>query len=222
MSALLAGIACAASLVVPALGSVQAQAVDDEEIPGRPRRYAWGESRSADATRSDAPAVHRFARIFGGVGVGGSLRLVYDPDSLSQDLGGPLYLQARVAYFLEGEGDFQHGVGLGLATNLTIDPPNPDVANGFYELGQWTLAPSYMLRFWVDDALQVMGSFGVPLALSMLYQSIGLEVGGGVVYKFLAGFGVFAHATFSLYFASFVQPLLSFDAGVALDYEILP
>ncbi|MBX7195913.1 MAG: hypothetical protein K1X94_27915 [Sandaracinaceae bacterium] len=196
------------------------ESVDDEAVPTQ-GRYAWGQGGPSEAA-SSGPAVHRFARIFGSLGAGGSLRLFYDPDTLHQDLAAPAYLQLRAGYFFEGDGDLQHGVGLGVATNVTPDPTDLAYADGFLELGQWTLAPTYFLRIWVSDDLQVLGSFGVPIGLSGTYQTVGLELAGGVVYKFLAGFGIYAHITFSTYFASFVQPMLSGDAGLVLDYEVLP
>jgi hypothetical protein len=195
----------------------------DEEIPGQTRRYAWGEGGHAPG--SAQPATHRYARIFASVGGGVSLRLYYDDRSpaeggLGQALLAPAYLQLRGAYFLEGDGDLQHGVGLGISTTLMDDPPSYDV--GFFALTQWTLAPTYFLRVWLGDETQLMGHVGLPIALSSSYQSLGVEVGFGMLYKFLSGFGVYAQLTASLYFASFPQPLISLDAGIAIDYEVLP
>lgn len=194
---------------------------EDEVVPGQGQRYAWG-SGGADSSSVSVPAAHRFSQIFGSIGAGASLRLYYDPDVLRQDLAAPVYLQLRLGYFFEGDGDLQHGVGLGLAPNVTIDPPDPSVADGFLEFGQWTLAPTYFLRIWIDDAFQVLASFGVPIGLSGTYQTFGLELAGGIIYEFLAGFGIYAHVTVSTYFASFVQPLLSGDLGLVFDYEVLP
>ena len=223
-SLLAAALLALATLATPLLAQAQAEprTPADEEVPGQRTRYAWGEGGAAQGGAESGPAVRRYARIYGAIGAGASLRLFYDPDTLSQDLLAPVYLQLRGAYFLETDGDLQHGIGLGIATNLTIDPPNPDVANGFYELGQWTLAPAYFLRIWVDDALQLLASFAVPFGLSGSYNTVGLELAFGLVYKFLAGFGIYAQLTFSTYFASFVQPMLSLDAGLVFDYEVLP
>jgi hypothetical protein len=198
------------------------ESLDDEAVPGQGRGgYAWGQGGS-DGSQPSGPETHRFSRVFGSLGAGASLRLFYDPDALRQDLAGPVYLQLRVGYFFEGEGDLQHGLGLGISPNVTADPTDLSYADGFLEFGQWTLAPSYLLRAWLSDEVQILASFGVPFGLSGTYQSLGLELAGGFVYKFLAGLGVYAHVTFSTYFASFVQPMLSADAGVVLDYEVLP
>ncbi len=193
---------------------------DEEVVPGQGPRYAWGEG-NAEAGPA-RPAARRFARIFGTLGAGASIRLFYDPDVLRQELLAPVYLQVRAGYFFEGDGDLQHGVGLGIATNLTLDPPDESIADGFLAAGQWTIAPSYFLRVWLADEVQILGSFGVPIGLSGTYQTFGLELAGGIVYKFLAGVGIYAHITLSTYFASFVQPLLSGDLGIVLDYEVLP
>lgn len=222
-----AALLALATLVTPALSSAQ-QASEgdprtpaDEEVPGSRTRYAWGEGASS-GTAPSGPAARRFARIFGSVGAGASLRLYYDPDpsNLGQDLLAPVYAQLRGGYFLESEGDLQHGFGLGIATNLTPDPLN--IETGFYSLGQWTFAPSYFLRVWFAEEVQLLASFGVPIGISGDYQSIGLELSIGVIYKFLAGFGIYAQVTPSLYFAAFVQPLLSLDIGLVFDYEVLP
>lgn len=218
--ALLASILAAAPSVTLAQDEPSTPA--DEEIPGQTRRYAWG---AGDGGGTAQAAVHRFARIFASLGVGISTRLYYDErppgeGGLGQALIAPAYLQLRGGYFLEGDGDFQHGIGLGIATNLMDDPPNYDV--GFFAMTQWTLAPTYLLRIWLGDEAQLMAHVGLPIALSGSYQSIGLELGVGILYKFLAGFGLYAQLTASGYFASFFQPLISLDGGVAIDYEMLP
>jgi len=223
---LLALLSLALSSIALTSSSTRAQStpdesLDEEAVPGQGRRYAWGEGGEQGGGGSEA-ATHRFSQIFGAVGAGTSIRLYYDPDVLRQDFLAPAYLQLRLGYFFEGDGDLQHGVGLGIATNLQIDPPDPSVADGFLEAGQWTLAPSYFLRVWISDAFQILGSFGVPIGLSGTYQTFGLELAGGVIYEFLAGFGIYAHITFSTYFASFVQPLVSGDLGLVFDYEVLP
>lgn len=215
-------LAVGGGLVAP--GAVRAQSTpdesrDDEVVPTQGREYAWGERERARGP--SAPAVHRDAFVYGTLGVGGTLRLYYD-EALHQGLAAPVYLQLRGAYFFEGSGDFQHGIGLGIATNLTADPTDLDVLDGFLELGQWTLAPSYFLRIWLSDAFQLMGHFGVPVGLSSSYQAFGLELGVGGMYKFLSGFGIYLQAVFSTYFATFAQPMLSADAGFVFDFEVLP
>lgn len=192
-------------------------AVPDQEAGGG---YAWEEGGDLPPVASSA--AHRDAFVWGTIGAGGTMRLYYDPDLLHQDIAAPVYLQLRGAYFFDGEGDLQHGVGLGIATNLTPDPTDLAVADGFYELGQWTFAPSYFLRVWIDDALQVQAHVGLPLGLSGAYQTVGVELGGGVQYKFLSGFGIYADVLFSTYFALFAQPMLSADLGLVFDYEVLP
>lgn len=196
------------------------ESLDHEVVPGQ-GGYAWG-SGGESAQGPAGPARRRFAQIFGAIGAGASMRLYYDPDVLRQDFLAPVYLQLRAGYFLEGEGDLQHGFGLGIASNLTIDPPDPAVADGFLEFGQWTFAPSYYLRVWLSDQLQILASVGVPIGVSGTYQTVGLELAGGLVFKFLAGLGIYADITVSTYFAQFVQPLLSGDLGLWLEYEVLP
>lgn len=203
----------------------EATAPSDREVAGQARQgYAWGGSEEGPSGPA-APPSHRYARIFASLGAGISFRLYYDDyppqnGGLGQSPIAPAYLQLRGAYFFEGDGDFQHGVGLGLATNLMADPPEYEV--GFNALAQWTLAPTYSVRYWAADEVQLIGSFGVPFALSNIYQSIGLELTLGGIFKIFSGAGLYANVVVSTYFASFVNPLISLDAGLVFDYELLP
>jgi hypothetical protein len=198
----------------------------EQEVAGQARTgYAWGEGEEAQASGPAAPPAHRYARIFASLGAGISFRLYYDDyppanGGLGQDPIAPAYLQLRGAYFFEGEGDFQHGVGLGVATNLVPDPPAYEV--GFNAFAQWTIAPTYSLRYWAADEVQLIGSFGVPFALSGDYQAIGLELTLGGIFKIFNGAGLYANVVVSTYFASFVNPLISLDGGIVFDYELLP
>ncbi|MDW8247101.1 MAG: hypothetical protein RMJ84_11035 [Sandaracinaceae bacterium] len=200
---------------VPLLAQGQSRAsIDDERIP------LFGRDSKGKEELPKAEEPPRFPQVFVSLGGGVTLRLIYDEPELYQDKMAPPYVQLRGAYFFRGAGSFQHGLGLGVATNLLPDPPNTSIAAGFNEFGQWTLAPSYFARLWLSEEAQVFGAVGVPLALSLLYQVAGLELSVGLIYKFLNGMGLYLATVPSLYFGLFVQPLVSVDAGLLIDYEI--
>jgi hypothetical protein len=215
-----------------------AQEATDEERAGHSRGgYAWGEEHHEDTgSGPSAPAVHRYGRGFLSLGAGGSVRMLqYLP--LVQDWTAPPYLQLRGGYFFDGEGMFQHGVVLGIATSMqgdgtycpTCTDPN---ALGIDPFTQWVLAPAYMLRIIPEgdlgDFFQVTGRFGVPVALG--YQTTwGLELGLGSMLKPWDGLGFYGEIALSTYFGhdatdgDTVHPLLSFEIGIMLDLpEVLP
>jgi hypothetical protein len=97
------------------------EALEEERAGGsRGGSYAWGDS-TTDVPSSSGPATHRYARIFGTVGAGVSFRILIYADALSQTEIAPAYLQLRGGYFFEGDGDIQHGIGLGISVNMTGD-----------------------------------------------------------------------------------------------------
>lgn len=212
---------------MPAWFSSHAEAQShDEEAAGHSRGgYAWGEEHHDEAA---GPTVHHYGRVFASLGVGGTVRVVQYV-SLAQDRLAPPYLQLRGGYFFEGDGMFQHGIVLGLATALAQDgtlavagPPDP---LGVTPGSQWSLAPAYMVRLIPEGDLgnwfQATGRIGIPFALGDQF-SWGWEAGLGMLIKPLEGIGIYGEIDFSMYFASDVHPLVSFEIGLAVDYEVLP
>ncbi len=198
-----------------------------EERAGRARGgYAWGESSTDDVPTTSGASAHRFGRVFGTVGAGATVRILeYQP--LAQSRIAPPYLQLRAGYFFEGDGDVQHGIGLGIATNLTIDggADTGDSINGLDPLTAWTFAPQYLLRGWFGDWFQLIGRVGVAVTASAL-PNWGFEVGVHPLLKILSGFGFYVDVSFSMYFSGEpsyeIHPLISFEGGLAFDYELLP
>lgn len=212
---------------------VCAQAQDDER-PGDARGddgYAWGESGgggSTGAQRGDDPL-----RVQGFAGAGIGFRLVRNLDSpFSQEFNTPAYFDFGAAVFLPG-GDFRHGVSLFASTNL-IDGANSGVPAG----QQWSIAPGYsfLIPFqrvldMEHDMLQLHGRVAIPLVFGSslgggdgVNFTTGLELGVGLQFKFLAGLGVYLEAQGDLYYGSndTVHPTISVDAGLMIDYEVLP
>ena len=227
---------------MPGLAPAPAEAQDatplEQEEAGRSRGgYAWGEGPSEEASTEQAPAHHRYGHVFASLGFGGTIRLLAHADVCDPGAPGregcrfsPPYLQLRGGWLFEGDGEIQHGVGLGVATNLTPDGTAGEGIDGF---GQWTLTPTYFFRYWFDSWFQLMAHFGVPLAVSAVsgftVQSRtdfnwGLELQLGVVFKFLTGLGAYAAGNVASYFAGdgSVWPTLSGEVGMVFEYEVLP
>lgn len=251
-------LALAAMLLAPAPVAHAQPSEEGDHVelpPGHPDAnagsYAWEAGGGVDPSLP-TPATHRFARLFLSVGVGITFRTLIYVDTLGHDPGGlaPLYLQLRGAYFFEGDGDFQHGIGLGIASNLGDDPPGsvfeggtPSVVNqvecdrlrsvgagdgseactpaGIALMTAWTLVPGYHVRFWLDDWFQLAGRIGFGVTAAEL-PNVGFELGVGAIAKIFAGLGLYAEVSFSTYFAAETHPLVSLEGGVVIDYELLP
>jgi hypothetical protein len=214
---------------------VEGETIEREEA-GRSRGgYAWGEG--ASETDTDArPQFHRFGHAFVSLGAGGTVRILSYADVCDDRVPGregcrfsPPYLQLRGGWFFEGDGDIQHGVGLGVASNLS---PDGTTGLGIDPFTQWVLSPGYFFRYWFDSWFQLMAHFGVPMAISYVTgggQSStdfnwGLELQVGGVFKFLTGLGVYAAANIATWFAGtdMVWPTISFEGGLMFEYEVLP
>jgi hypothetical protein len=212
------------ALVTSALPST-ASAQDEEQAGHSRGGYAWGEEHHEE--QASGPAVHRYGRAFVSLGAGGSIRIIQYED-LVQERFAPSYLQLRGGWFFEGDGMFQHGVVLGVGTPLSGDGTE---AHGVSPFGQYSLAPSYMLRIIPDGDLgnwfQATGRIGIPLSVGEQF-SWGWEAGIGMLVKPLEGFGIYGEIGISQYFANDLEqnllqhPLLSFEIGLAVDYEVLP
>lgn len=244
----LVALVCALCALTPASAALAQPSeagdhVEEELPPGHPGRtsgggsYAWGDGGEVAPGAPARPETHRYARLFLGVGAGLSFRMLIYVDTLHHDESGlaPWYLQLRPVYFFEGDGMFQHGVGLGIAPNLTGDGlegyveaecnagliESPCTPAGIDPFTAWTFVPGYHLRVWFDDWVQLTARVGFGVTAAQL-PNVGLEVGVGAVVKFLAGLGVYAEASVNTYFAADVHPLVSLEAGMVVDYELLP
>ncbi len=214
-------IFAACALAAPALFTTTALAqTGDSESAGHSRGgYAWGEEHRDETA---APAVHRYGHGWLSLGAGGTIRIIQYETLAGTSRFAPSYLQLRGGYFFEGDGMFQHGVVLGLAAPLSGDGT---FSNGVSAFGQVSIAPSYMVRVIPDgdlgDWFSATGRIGIPLSVGEQF-SWGWEAGLGAMLKPLAGFAIYGEIDFSMYFATDYHPLLSFEIGIAMDYEVLP
>jgi hypothetical protein len=223
-----AALSILSALVAPtvhAQSAAEAEALDEERAgTSRGGSYAWGDSSTDDVPGGVAgPAVHRYARVYGTIGAGATLRILVYEVYGGTGLLAPVFLQLRGGFFFEGDGDIQHGVGLGISTNLMPDGTGDTagMVNGLDVASAWTFVPQYMLRAWFGDVFQLIGRIGPGVTASVL-PNLGFEVGATTLFKFLAGLGVYLDVSFSMYFADQVHPLVSIEGGLAFDYELLP
>lgn len=210
--------ACALLASTPLSSLAVAQSHDREEAGHSRGGYAWGEEHRDEAS---APAAHRFPRVFLSLGAGGSVRII-EYVSLGQERLAPSYLQLRGGYFFEGDGMFQHGVVLGVGTPLSGDG---SASYGVSPFGQYSLAPAYMVRFIPDgdvgNYVNATGRIGIPFSVGEQF-SWGWEAALGILVRPLAGLAFYGEIDVSMYFATDYHPLISFEIGAAIDYELLP
>ena len=210
--------------------------VEEEEVGTSRGGYAWGEAPPEEGGGGESgPVYRRYGTAFANLGFGGTIRmLVYASQCPTEDTCrfAPPYLHLAGGYMFETDSILQHGVGLGVATNLSGEGSTTE---GVDAGGQWVLTPRYYARVWLDDWFQIRGSFGVPLAISALTTGFGesagtafnwgLELQADVIFKFLTGLGVYLGVNVATWFGSDefpVWPTLSIEGGLVFDYEVLP
>ena len=157
------------------------------------------------------------ARVIWSVGIGGSLRFIRDLD-FAQDRLAPAYIDAFGAFVFEGSG-IRHGVGLDLSTNLSGDGAGRLSVDPAH---QWVLSPTYVAFIDLTSFLRVHGKAGLPFSVGPAFAP-GVDVAVGVVYRLLAGFGVYTELATGAYLGSeVVHPFVSAEVGAYFDYEVLP
>jgi hypothetical protein len=208
----------------------------DAEAPSEPSEgYAWGEGEAAHTAMPEDPL-----RIQAFVGAGAGFRFLRNlDDPFNQDFLVPPYLDFGAAIYLPG-GELRNGLGLTLSMNLMQDQGTGGAA-GVPAGQQWAIMPAYHLLIPVyrlagggPDIVQITAHLGLPIVIgsrlggtteggSTIDVSVGGELGLGVNIKFLAGLGFYLEAQVDVYGGTFdtVHPLLAFDAGFVLDYEVL-
>jgi hypothetical protein len=220
----------AAFLALFALSPVGVSAQDEEERASESGGgYAWGEG--ARAALPDDPL-----RVIATAGVGVGVRPLRNIDTpFSQDFLAPAFLDVGAAVFAPG-GDVRHGGGLVVTTGVTTDGIQ---SGGVASFTQWVLTPSYFLLVPLRrlipslgfDWVHLQGRVGLPLSFSAALGrldgvdvTVGAEVAAAVHFKFLAGLGLYLELTAAVYGGSSdtVHPVLSADAGLLFDYEVLP
>lgn len=169
---------------------------------------------AAEAGRDESPG-----RYLGSWSVGVPLRLGKNA-KFGQGVFAPASTDALGGYVFAGRARFRHGLGLGLSTNLTAD-------GGYTEpvavLDQLVVMPSYLLYWNAGPDIFGVGQLGLPI-LVRGGKSAGAEAAFALGYRWLAGFGTFARAGFDVFAgaSSTLHATVSLQAGLFLDYEVLP
>ena len=185
---------------------------DEEAAPG----YAWEEEETAGPTQP--------SRILVTLGGGSGLRLVINSDFDQQSFA-PAFIDAAGTFVFPGAARWRHGVGLTISTNITSDGSTAIGVDGF---AQWTFAPTYLAYFRFGEDWLVTAHLGVPLGISsdgeQSQDLLGVDVGAGAAFYILAGLGIYLEASASVWLGSLntIHPIVSWEGGVVIDYEVLP
>lgn len=161
------------------------------------------------------------------VGGGTSLRLSVN-DYYQQDTFAPAFVDVSAGLVLPGRGNIRHVLGLNVSTNLTGDG---SASQGVDSFEQIIVGPSYGLRLGYDEPVPdwtLLMRLTVPVTLTHEINP-GLEVGAALTYMIFAGTGLYAEAAVSTFLGGpgrssdlSVHAFASAEAGIVIDYEVLP
>ena len=141
-------------------------------------------------------------------------------EQLDQSAFAPAYVDLLGGYVLAGHGRIRHGAGLGLSLNLSEDGGFTEPVR-IYE--QFVIMPSYLMLVDLGPKLFGLGHAGIPINVHR-GTSFGFEAAFALGYHLLSGWGAFAEAGVDTFVGTgaTLDPLLSLEAGIFFDYEVLP
>jgi hypothetical protein len=201
------GQASAGAGLAPDAGSVEA----DSPLSGTPRT-------PPEIRLSPGPAY----RFFGGLALGRGVRF-NNPYRLQTELGDSAeslsvsapYTDLQLGVVFDAASTIAHGVAVHGSIALAGIP-------------QEVLSPSYVLFVRLDPRWALVGRAGLPIVIEP-DVNVGFEAGGGGVFYLTSGLGMTASLVGSLFYgaATFESsrtaiPMLSLEAGLFYDYEVLP
>jgi hypothetical protein len=206
LRALFAAVVC---LCLAQRASAQASAERELGVDGE-RPVAPIDSESA----SSAPQ-----RYLGMASVGAPLRLTKNED-YGQDTLAPAFSDLLLGYVFAARSGLRHGVGVGVSFNITDDG---GYAEPVYAGEQVALMPAYLLYADLGSDLFGLGHAGVPIVVTG-GTTAGAELGAAVGYRLLAGAGIFAELSAVVFggTGASLNPMVGLEAGLFLDYEVLP
>jgi hypothetical protein len=140
-------------------------------------------------------------------------------DEYGQDRLGASFVDLMGGYVFPG-GSYRHGVGLGVSWNIGHDG---GYEAPIYTADQWVIMPAYLGYIPLGRDALVLGHVGLPIVVSG-GSGLGLEVGAALAYHVVAGAGLFAELDVTGYAAGDAGAtlLMSMEAGILLNYEVLP
>lgn len=196
--------------------TASAQTLEDERPPG-----SDDEERAPVEDEGPPPVVMPW-RILTSLGGGATLRIVNDL-TLLQGRFGPSFLDLAASVVFPSAARWRHGATLAVSTNLNGEGPAVPDPNGVDTAAQWTFTPSYLAYFRFGEDLVLTGRLGVNLTATPYFVPGG-EVSLGATVLFTAGLGAYVELSANLAFgvSSDPTPTASAEAGLVIDYEVLP
>lgn len=209
---LVSWVALAALVRAPA--AAQAAPVAERELGVSAR----DDERPGDAEDDEEGARVDPPRYVALASAGVPLRLTVQED-FGQERLGASYIDLLAGYVLPG-GSYRHGFGLGVSWNLSHDG---GYVAPIYTGDQIVLMPAYLGYVPFSRDFVMLAHLGVPI---VVHGGVGpgLEVGSSFIFHLLAGAGIFAEVDLAAFAAgdADVSLLASVEAGIAINYEVLP
>ncbi|HET6339997.1 MAG TPA: hypothetical protein VFG30_42605 [Polyangiales bacterium] len=140
-------------------------------------------------------------------------------EEYGQDRLGASYVDLLAGYVLPGA-SYRHGFGIGVSWNLSRDG---GYVAPIYTADQIVIMPAYLGYVPLTRDFVMLAHLGVPIVVRGGVGP-GLEIGSAFLFHLLAGAGIFAEVDLTGFAAgdASVSVLASLEAGIAINYEVLP
>ena len=148
------------------------------------------------------------------------LRLTVE-DNYGQERLGATFVDLLAGYVLPGAAmSWRHGFGVGVSWNIGHDG---GYIAPIYTADQIALMPAYLGYLQLERDLILLSHVGLPIVVRGGVGP-GLELGASLLFHVFAGAGVFAELDLAGFAAgdASVSVLASLEAGIMLNYEVLP
>lgn len=188
-----------------------------DEPPSDSKGIAFDDERPDSAQDDDEPRVDP-SRYVALASAGMPLRLTVQEDYGQERLGAS-YVDLLAGYVMPG-GSYRHGFGVGVSWNLSHDG---GYVAPIYTADQIVIMPAYLAYVPLSRDFVMLGHLGVPIVVRGGVGP-GLEIGSAFLFHLLAGAGIFAEIGLTGFAAgdASVSLLASLEAGIAINYEVLP
>ena len=186
--------------------------------PAEPELQAELEAEPQPDLQAEEPALADPPRYVALASAGVPLRLTVEED-FGQERLGAAFVDLLAGYVLPG-GSYRHGFGVGVSWNLSHDG---GYVAPIYTADQIAVMPAYLGYLTLSQDFAVLGHVGVPIVVRGGVGP-GLEVGAAMLFHLFAGAGIFAELDLAGFAAgdASLSVLASLEAGIMLNYEVLP